>query len=107
MVGDQRDKPFQIVGFVVHLVPDAGVGQLSVVSIGLECPFADIQNLTDILIVEPLLQRLVALGAAQVFDSFGKGIEPCHHRLERAGFDIDYLHDRMVFVCILSSCRQI
>jgi hypothetical protein len=59
----------------------------------------DAEYLADLLGVEPLLHGLVAVRATQGIDPLSEGLESCHHRLECAGFYIDYFHfDIVLFV---------
>ena len=61
--GRRGKQPFDICGFVVDLVADLRAGQQSPFAVTLQRPLLNVQQQADLLVVEPVLQRLVLSAA--------------------------------------------
>ena len=81
---------------VVDLVVDLRVGERSVAAKGLQRPFGNIQQLADLLVVQPRLRLADTVRMTDRIHPSGKLLEPREHPLKGSGFYIDYSHGRVV-----------
>ena len=63
---------------------------------GLQRPFGDIQQLADLLVVQPRLRLADTVCMAERIHPSGKLLEPREHPLKGPGFYIDYSHGSVV-----------
>ena len=75
---------------------DLRIGERPVVAKGLQRPFGDIQQLADLLVVQPRFRLADTVRMAERVHPTGKLLEPCEHPLEGSGFYIDYSHGSIV-----------
>lgn len=85
----RKERPY-IFGPIVDLVVDLRAGERPVAAKGLQRPFGDIQQLADLLVVQPWLRLADAVRMAECVHSSGELLEPRKHPLKGPGFYIDY-----------------
>lgn len=81
---------------VVDLVVDLRIGERPVAAKGLQRPFGDIQQLADLLVVQPRLRLADTMRMAERVHPSGELLESRKHPLEGSGFYIDYSHGSVV-----------
>lgn len=75
---------------------DLRIGERPVAAKGLQRPFGDVQQLADLLVVQPRLRLADAVRMAERVHPSGELLEPRKHPLEGSGFYIDYSHGNVV-----------
>jgi hypothetical protein len=91
----RKERP-HIFCTIVDLVVDLRVGERPVAAKRLQRPFGDIQQLADLLVVQPWLRLADAVRMAECIHPSGELLEPHKHPLESPGFYINYSHDNVV-----------